>query len=166
MKQTTRTKFDYINQTELAFSVSTQKPTNKVRYVKPDSVKVLEDLASKRQSEKIYYEDKTANGLTKCVIDWIRLHGWQAERINTMGRPITTENGIKWLRSTSTPGSADISSTINGRSVKIEIKIGTDRQSHAQRQYQQDIENAGGIYLIIKCFDEFYMWWHKKGVLL
>ncbi len=75
---------------------------NKVRkqpYKKPQAVKDLEALAweAKRQrfsdvpdyilvSEK--YRDDSANGLTKCVIDYIRLRGGQAERINTMGRPI------------------------------------------------------------------------------
>ena len=34
------------------------------------------------------FTDKTANGLTKCVIAWINLHGGQAERINTTGRMI------------------------------------------------------------------------------
>ena len=32
------------------------------------------------------YEDKTANGLTKCVIEYLQLSDHQAERINTMGR--------------------------------------------------------------------------------
>lgn len=152
-------------QTEMAFFRTKGKP-------KSDSIKVLEDLSHKNRlkaqsdTTKTYYEDRTANGLTRCVIDWIVLHGGQAERINTMGRPITTPNGIRWLRSTSTVGSADISATIKGRSVKIEIKIGRDRQNAAQKQYQRDIENAGGIYLIVKSFDEFYMWWHSKGVLL
>lgn len=156
-----------MNQTTLALNVAKKKPTTKLRYIKPDSVKVLEDLASKNlYSEKVHYEDRTANGLTKCVVDWIKLHDGQAERINTTGRPITTPNGIRWLRSTSTAGSADISATIKGRSVKIEIKIGTDRQSAEQKQYQRDIENAGGIYLIIRHFDEFYMWWHEKGCKL
>ena len=164
-----------LNQTALALRVTMKKPTKKPRYTKPDSVKVLEDLENKNMRSKAqnfpypvkaHYEDKTANGLTKCVIAWIRLHGGQAERINTMGRPVETSDGVRWLRSTSTIGSADISATISGRSVKIEIKIGTDRQSEAQKKYQQDIENAGGIYLIIKCFDDFYMWWHEKGCRL
>lgn len=160
------TMTDCIGQTEMALKGIPKK--HKVEKIKSDSIRVLEELMHKRQrsvgvAEKIYYEDRTANGLTKCVVDWIKLHDGQAERINTTGRPITTPNGIRWLRSTSTAGSADISATIKGRSVKIEIKIGTDRQSAEQKQYQRDIENAGGIYLIIRHFDEFYMWWHEKG---
>jgi hypothetical protein len=32
------------------------------------------------------YTDKTANGLTKCIIDFLNYSGQQAERISTMGR--------------------------------------------------------------------------------
>ena len=27
-------------------------------------------------------EDATANGLTRCIVDFLRLRGWQAERIS------------------------------------------------------------------------------------
>jgi hypothetical protein len=64
----------------------------------------------------------------------------------------------KWTKGTGTKGSADISATINGRSVKIEIKYGKDRQSEAQIRYQEMIEKAGGTYLIVKSFDDFIQW--------
>jgi hypothetical protein len=67
----------------------------------------------------------------------------------------------KWTKSTSTSGSADISATIKGRSVKIEIKYGKDIQSDAQKKYQESIERAGGIYLIVRNFDEFIIWWEN-----
>ena len=86
---------------------------------------------------KTVYKDSTANGLTKAIIDYINLHGYQAERINTMGvartkyRTDGSVAGVQWTKGTGTPGSADISATIKGRSVKIEVKIGKDRQSDA-----------------------------------
>lgn len=121
---------------------------------------------------KTKFEDRTANGLTKSVIAWIKLHNGQAERINTMGRYLpgktvskgfygTTTTKGKYIPTTSTTGSADISATIRGRSVKIEIKIGADRQSDAQIKYQQDIEAAGGIYWIVKTFDQFIELWKQ-----
>jgi hypothetical protein len=61
----------------------------------------------------------------------------------------------KWVKSNMKKGSADISATINGRAVKIEVKIGKDRQSEAQKNYQAEIERAGGIYFIAKSFDDF-----------
>jgi hypothetical protein len=114
------------------------------------------------------YEDKTANGLTKCIIEFLQLSNHQAERINTMGRPIDnrkqvtdvigrtkTIGSMTWGKSTATKGSADISATIQGRSVKIEVKIGADRQSEDQKNYQANIEKSGGKYWIAKNFDDF-----------
>lgn len=124
------------------------------------------------------YRDDTANGLTKAVIDFIKLRGGQAERISTTGRPIDrrqsyvdaigmrrTIGSIEWIKGTGTNGSADISATIAGKSVKIEVKIGADRQSEAQKKYQQDIETAGGLYYIAKDFKSFVEWYRNNFLL-
>jgi hypothetical protein len=63
--------------------------------------------------------------------------------------------GGQWTKGTGTPGSADISATIKGRSVKIEVKYGKDRQSDAQKAYQKAIEEAGGVYVIARDFEGF-----------
>ena len=55
-------------------------------------------------------------------------------------------------------GSADISAVVFGRAVKVEVKIGTDRQSEAQRCYQSAVERAGGLYFIAKDFNTFVEW--------
>ena len=116
---------------------------------------------------KTVYKDQTANGLTKAICDWINLHGYQAERINTMGTAREKKTtggkviGVTWTKGTSTAGSADISATIKGRSVKIEVKIGRDRQSEAQKRYQEMIERAGGTYYIARDFDEFVAFYHE-----
>ena len=124
------------------------------------------------------FVDKTsansANGLTKCVINYLMAQGWQAERINTMGRPVDTRKkykdvigqtrevgSITWIPGTGTKGSADISATIRGRSVKIEIKFGRDRQSEAQRAYEQDVTAAGGVYIIVRDMDGFLRWYDQ-----
>lgn len=118
------------------------------------------------------YSDKTANGLTRCIIDFLNLSGHQAERISTSGRPIDRRQivtnvigqqrvigSLEWIPGTCTRGSADISSTIKGKSVKIEVKVNKDRQSEAQKAYQQAIEQAGGIYYIARDFQSFYDWY-------
>jgi hypothetical protein len=122
----------------------------------------------------VKYEDKTANGLTRCILDWLNLSGHFAERINTMGRIIDnrktytdvigrtkTIGTAKYIPTTGTKGSADISATINGKSVKIEVKIGSDRQSESQKEYQERTEKSGGIYLIAKDFEGFYTEYKK-----
>lgn len=51
--------------------------------------------------------------------------------------------------------------TANGKAVKIEIKIGRDRQSEAQKRYQEQIERAGGLYVIATSFEQFYGWYQE-----
>ena len=120
------------------------------------------------------YNDKTANGLTKCIVSWLKMSGWQAERINVMGRPIDNTRvvtdcigrkrrigSVDWIPSGVTKGSADISATVSGRSIKIEVKVGRDKQSEAQKEYQRKVEAAGGIYIIATDFASFLEWYDK-----
>jgi Holliday junction resolvase len=115
------------------------------------------------------FTDKTANGLTKAIVKWINLNGYQAERISTSGRWVDNSKVVtdvlgnqkkigsgKYIKGSGTKGSADISATIKGKSIKIEVKINKDRQSEAQVEYQKAIERAGGIYFIAKDFNSFY----------
>jgi hypothetical protein len=143
---------------------------NKPRYQKPQAVKDLERQALDhfRREHPDFpeyaippqpYRDNTANGLTKCIVDYIRYNGGQAERINTTGMPEQRGGQIVWRKSNATKGSADISATIAGRSVKIEVKIGLDHQSEAQRRYQASIERAGGLYFVAKDFTTFVEWY-------
>lgn len=111
---------------------------------------------------KYQYNDRTTNGLTRCIIDFLKFSGWQAERVSTTGRWIQDkdEHGWrkptgKWIHGSGTRGSADISATIAGRSVKIEIKRGRDKQSEVQKKYEQQIIDAGGEYWLIYSYGEF-----------
>jgi hypothetical protein len=141
----------------------------------------LEDLRLKYPSldEKYMaftkWSDNSANALTKCVIAYITYKGGQAERISSQGQyregaKIQVGTGEiayhkqlpgKWTPGQSTKGTADISSTIRGRSVKIEIKYGKDVQSQVQKEYQASIERAGGVYIIVRSFDEFVVWYEQ-----
>jgi len=117
------------------------------------------------------WNDNSANSLTKSIEFYINANGYQAERINTMGvyregKKIQVGENTRqlkgtWTPSTSTKGSADISATIRGRSVKIEVKYGKDKQSEVQKRYQESIEQAGGTYFIARNFDEFMEFYLK-----
>jgi hypothetical protein len=121
------------------------------------------------------WNDNSANALTQCVIAYITYMGGQAERISSQGQyregaKIQVGTGElahqrqlpgKWTPGQSTKGTADISSTIRGRSVKIEIKYGKDVQSQVQKEYQASIERAGGVYIIVRTFDEFVVWYNQ-----
>jgi len=165
-----------------ATSAKHQK-TTKRNYRKSPEVKALEALSFARDVARhptidprflapTKYRDDNANALTKCVIDFLNLSGHMAERINCTGRymdrsqtfedvtgKVRTIGTGQWIPTSGMKGTADISATINGRSVKIEIKI-NDKQSEVQREYQRRIEAAGGVYLIVRSFGEFMAWYN------
>lgn len=122
------------------------------------------------------HKDNSANGLTRCIIDFLKYNGMQGERINNTGRYVNDKTKFvdsvgynreigsgKYIKGTGTNGTADISATIPclikgvliGMSVKFEVKYGKDRQSEAQKEYEDNILQSGGHYFIIRTFDEF-----------
>jgi hypothetical protein len=121
------------------------------------------------------WNDNSANSLTKSIIFYINATGNQAERIGNQGQyregnkiqvgtgeiAYTKQLPGKWTPGQGTKGTADISATINGKSVKIEVKYKRDVQSEVQKQYQEKIESAKGIYYIARDFDTFLEWYDK-----
>ena len=121
------------------------------------------------------FKDKTANDLTRSIIKFLQLKGHQCERISTTCRLIDQRKvvtdcighrrqigSLKWIPTSGTRGSADISATIKGRSVKIEVKVGRDRQSLDQIKYAKSVMDAGGIYFIAGNFEQFFQWYSEK----
>lgn len=119
------------------------------------------------------YTDKTSNGLTKCIIDFLRFSGHQAERISNTGRYLDNSKIVidvldnskwigsgKWIPGSGQKGSADISAVIQGKAIKIEVKM-KDRQSPDQKAYQAQIERSGGLYWLVKSFDEFLRFYNE-----
>lgn len=178
----TKGKDQYRHSTSLEDNSKVQK----LPYKKSNAVKQLEAMANDEARRKFStipaewlaprkYTDNSANGLTRCIIDFLKLSGWQAERINNTGRVIDTRHTYidvtgrsrtigqkKWIKGTGTNGTADISATIKGRSVKIEVKYGNDRQSEAQRVFQSQVKQAGGLYFIASSFKQFLNWYNTK----
>jgi hypothetical protein len=122
------------------------------------------------------YSDKTANGLSKMVCDFLNLSGHEAHPVKNTGTP-RIEYGMRdevfnrgqakkitWTAGNIKKGIADISSTIKisinghiiGLHVEWEIKIGKDTMKPEQRQHEADVKAAGGEYFVIKTFDDFY----------
>jgi hypothetical protein len=98
------------------------------------------------------YKDGSANDLTKCVIDFLRLKGHYATRIQSQGQ----KRGSVMTYGTTQRGTADIHICINSIHISCEIKFGKDKQSDVQKQVQQEVEQSGGIYLLIRDFEQFY----------
>lgn len=108
---------------------------------------------------------KTANGLTKFITQFLMWHEHRATRINSTGRIVDgvekgpTGNIIgckKWIPGSTRKGTSDISATLFGRSVMLEIKIGKDRLSAYQLDEQARERKAGGTYEFISTPEEFF----------
>ena len=98
------------------------------------------------------YSDASANDLTKSIIDFVRLKGFYATRIQSQGQ----KRGNVMTYGTTQRGTADVHACINKIHVSLEIKFGKDRQSDAQKIVQQEVIQSGGIYLLIRDFEQFY----------
>ena len=99
---------------------------------------------------------KTANGLTKFITNYILWAGWRATRVNTMGRQV----GGKWIPGTTRKGTADISCTVKGRSIMIEVKIGADKPSEYQLKEQELERKAGGYFEFISTPEQFFIFYY------
>lgn len=107
------------------------------------------------------YGDKTANDLTKAIIDFIIFSGGDANRINTQGQLRKIKGEMKWTHGSTRKGTADIHAIFQGRHISIEIKIGNDKQSDDQVKEAERVIRAGGLYYVAKNMDSFLDWWHE-----
>lgn len=110
------------------------------------------------------YEDKTANGLTRCIIDFINSQdGCRCYRTPNEGVMRIDGNG-KAFRATSSMqnGFSDVVACVWGRFVALEIKTPNDRQNEVQKEFQRQIENARGYYVIVRDFKGFLEWFNLK----
>lgn len=105
------------------------------------------------------YSDKDANGLTKCLIDFLTLKGHYAVRINTQGQ--YNERLKAWTKSTTRLCTSDVHSCIFGKHLSVEIKFGKDQLSEHQKATRNDIILSGGFYFVAKNFESFYSWYNE-----
>jgi len=122
------------------------------------------------------YTDRTANGLTKVITEWLAFNKCQVERVsnqgqyrdnkkvvtNIIGQQMTIGSGT-WTPGQGKKGTADVHSIIKNRlgygiPVKWEVKM-KDKQSEHQKKYQQEVEQAGGRYFLVHNWDEFYKYY-------
>jgi hypothetical protein len=135
------------------------------KFTQKDALSILREL-KQAENRKLYpnvpehalprpkYSDKTANELTRAITDYIRLNGGYCTRINTTGQ----FRGGKWVKGTTSKGTADLHAAISGRHVSIEVKIGRDKLSPAQIKQAGIIERAGGLYYVARNFSDFFDW--------
>ena len=113
------------------------------------------------------FTEKGANELTRSIEAFIRYTGNYADRINNTG--IYDPKTKKFRRSNTRRGIADVLATKRiehqGRfsvmTAAIERKYGNDKLSEYQLRIKDDIERAGGIYLVARTWDQFINDWNK-----
>lgn len=107
---------------------------------------------------------RTANGLTQAIVKFLLWSGHRATRVASSGRivkaPQRQASGVslmtaKYIPGSTRKGTADISATIRGRSVMIEIKIGSDKPSEYQLREQVLERSAGGVYEFVATWEGF-----------
>lgn len=155
-------------------------PVNKKKKITALSVLTqMDELDRKAKSPSnpyIYgakYKETCANDIEKAIERFAKISGFLAERTKTQGRMleakyINTDYGrvqtstAKMITSTSRKGSSDMKLLIKGTPIACEIKFKKDRQSEVQSTYQKDYEASGGVYIIVKTFEDFLVWYVKR----
>lgn len=95
---------------------------------------------------------RNANGLTLFICNFLNWKGHRATRINVIGRLVEGKRFTSHTRK----GSADVSSTLNGKSVMWEVKFGADTPSPEQLKEQKKERAAGGEYLFVYSVEQFF----------
>jgi len=83
-------------------------------------------------------------GILRAVRDYLRVQGWLV---------IRQQQGMG-----SHKGIADLYCLKDGRSVWLEIKTPTGKQSRYQQTFQADVEAYGGEYVVARSVDDVMSW--------
>lgn len=89
-----------------------------------------------------------ANELTQSILDYLNRYGVYAWRMNNVrsvpGRTFKGKKGVPDI----------VGVTQSGKFIGIEVKVGRDEQSDAQRLFQSEVEKRGAIYLLARKLDD------------
>jgi len=97
-----------------------------------------------------------ASTLTQQIISHLSAQGCYAWRSSTTGIPLSDGS---W-RSAPKKGVSDVLAICSpsGRTLAIEVKIGTDKLRPEQIGFLANIEHVGGLSYVASDFDEFTIW--------
>ncbi|GAB3509312.1 hypothetical protein GCM10027341_46180 [Spirosoma knui] len=132
-----------------------------------NALQYLNTLADQRKAERSpnfpakyiprsKYNDRDANGLTRCIVDYCDLCGHFATRLQSTG---TYRADLqKFVASQQRAGLPDVFAVVEGRAVFVEVKTGADRLSNVQKETIGDLQSAGAYVYVAHSFQEFYDW--------
>lgn len=125
----------------------------------------LNTLADRRKAEKhptvpyrvkSAYSDRDANGLTRCIVDYLSLSGHFVTRLQSTGTYRADLD--KYIPSQQRAGLPDVFAVVGDRAVFVEVKTGAGRLSDVQKKAIADLVRAGASVYIAKDFQGFYDW--------
>lgn len=118
------------------------------------------------------YSDKNEAELRKSMKDFFFFLGGISEKVRNQGVEVKTKkqqvhhfdgqrqvDGTKKVPSGQFPGTSDQHTIVHSVHPKMEIKIGRDYQSPEQKEYERRVIKAGGLYVIVKSFDDVLNWY-------
>lgn len=144
-----------LNSLNPAFDSIKWEKSKKSPYKKSNAVKFLEQFANdveKRKYPNEYavwvkpqkFRDDNIEGLIDCLIKFLKLKNHWAER--------QKPNSCLEV----------VSAIIDGSSVKVLLKIGKHRQNKNDKVFQNQIQEAGGMFVIANSFGDFFKWYNAK----
>jgi hypothetical protein len=113
------------------------------------------------------FSDRSANKLTTAIVAYLQDYlGYLAYRQSTEGRyragDVVTDviGRVRHMKGRYIPASkkglGDVTAVLRGgKYVSIEVKIGADRQREDQKRFESQVTRAGGVYLLVKNWQEF-----------
>ena len=107
---------------------------------------------------KARYEDRTANGLTRAVVDWMTLQGHFATRLDSTGT--YRADLSRYIPSQQRKGMPDVFDMVNDRAVFVEVKVGRNHLSNDQKVAIADLKRAGAAVYIDQNFQGFFDWFN------
>lgn len=99
---------------------------------------------------------ETEAGIQKAILDYLKLKGHFAIRVNTQGVPMWNEgNRLKGFRPSPMKGVADILGVKKGgQFFAIEVKKKGNKPSPEQLKFLADVEKRGGIAMVAYNLEE------------
>lgn len=125
------------------------------------------DKPEKREKKRI---EKFLNLIGNARCNIIENRGQRVDKRETITDIIGQKKvigSVHFIGSGMRNGIADMMAVINGKAIDIELKRvykkGRDRQSNAQKEEQKKMQLAGGTYIIVESYEEFYKWYFKNN---
>ncbi len=105
---------------------------------------------------KSKYSDKSANGLTRSIVDWFNYSGHFATRQQSTGQ--YRADLQRFVPSRQFAGMPDIYAVVEGKAIHVEIKM-KDRLSDDQKEAIRRLRAAGAAVYVATDFQGFWDWY-------